>query len=370
MTAMKAILATQLAFSPTAAAARRRQELERDVTAVVTGPDVDPELLLQLGLSRIYVTVTVPDTLASLSDQLLAAGTERRELRVVHEAHYSRAWAALEKGDMAALKTAGAAFRASAQAMDDRRDLGFASVIDAAIAIVEGRFEEAEVLAGQAVATGLEVASPNAEITAFIQTTLVALERGQDAEVLAVLQAVPQYGTLATHQGALLYAAAASGQRELAGALFDELVADDCERLAQGIEWLATMAMVSDACVRLERTDEAKVLYRLFASTSARTARLGPMAGWWGPVDHHLGALCRLVGQHRQARAHLERALALSASMSAPAWRARTEIELARLWLADGDGQAAAALATSARDAAERLGCARIAVEAGDLVRT
>jgi len=341
VTAVKALLATQLAFSPTPAAAARRQELEGDVTVVATDPDVDPELLLQLGLSRIYVTVTVPDTLASVSHRLVTTGTARRELRVVHEAHYARAWAALEKGDMVAMKAAAAAYRDSARALEDKHDLGWASVIDGAIAIVEGRFEEAEVLAGEGATTGLEVASPNAELIGFIQTTSVALERGQEAEVLAILRSVPEYGSLATYQGALLYSAAAAGDRELAEGLFDALAANEFERLAKGVEWLATMAMVSDACVRL-----------------------GPMAGWWGPVDHHLGALSRLAGRRPEARVHLDRALALSTSMAAPAWRARTEIELARLALGDGDREAAAALAASARATAEALGCASVADEA------
>jgi hypothetical protein len=175
---------------------------------------------------------------------------------------------------------------------------------------------------------------------------------------------VPEYGALATYQGALLYSAAAGGDPELAVSLLAGLAADDFAAVPRSVEWLAAMAMVCDACVRLGSTDHAAALYRSYSTAAATTARVGPMAGWWGPVDHHLGALCRLLGQAEQAQVHLDRALALSEAMAAPTWQARTRIELARLRLDAGDDTGAAELAAPALETAERLGCTGIAAEA------
>jgi len=75
----------------------------------------------------------------------------------------------------------------------------------------------------------------------------------------------------------------------------------------------------------------AQAIYALLASAEARTVRVGPLAGWWGPVDHHLGALSRVLGRRDRAIGHLEEALAVEERFDARPWMARTQLELAAL---------------------------------------
>ncbi len=73
------------------------------------------------------------------------------------------------------------------------------------------------------------------------------------------------------------------------------------------------------------------MLHDLLAAQPARAVRIGPLAGWWGPVDFHLGGLRRVQGRVDEAIVLLRRAVATCEVLGARPWRARCQLELARL---------------------------------------
>jgi hypothetical protein len=73
----------------------------------------------------------------------------------------------------------------------------------------------------------------------------------------------------------------------------------------------------------------AGVLHDLLVAHRARAVRIGPLAAYWGPVDHHLGALCRILGRLDEAEMRLRRAVELGDRLAAVPWRARSELALA-----------------------------------------
>jgi hypothetical protein len=77
--------------------------------------------------------------------------------------------------------------------------------------------------------------------------------------------------------------------------------------------------------------EHAASLYDVLATSVATGVRCGPLLGWWGPVDHHLGALCRLLGRRAEAARRLEHALAVEEALGAPHFLARTTEELGAL---------------------------------------
>jgi len=86
--------------------------------------------------------------------------------------------------------------------------------------------------------------------------------------------------------------------------------------------------------------------------------RVGPLIGWWGPVDHHVGSLYRLLARYDEAEDHLRRALALETQIGARPFLARTSGELARVLsiTAPGDADALHSVATSEASALAALG--------------
>ena len=97
-------------------------------------------------------------------------------------------------------------------------------------------------------------------------------------------------------------------------------------------------------------------------SQPAEAVRVGPLLGWWGPVDHHVGSLYRVTGQLAMAEIHLRRALVVEERMGARPFLARTRGELARVLSATGSPEAGA-IRAAAEIAADSTGAAGIRAE-------
>jgi hypothetical protein len=69
-----------------------------------------------------------------------------------------------------------------------------------------------------------------------------------------------------------------------------------------------------------------------------------------------------------EAALHFEDAIEQNASIEAPAWRARSEVEYAEMLLARGESARAEALLRTARQTAEQLGLTDIVRRANALV--
>jgi hypothetical protein len=72
------------------------------------------------------------------------------------------------------------------------------------------------------------------------------------------------------------------------------------------------------------RCEHAAGLYSALSNQPSTCVRVGPLIGRWGPVDHHLGSPCRLVGRLDDAERHLESALNLEERIGAWPFAART----------------------------------------------
>jgi tetratricopeptide (TPR) repeat protein len=76
------------------------------------------------------------------------------------------------------------------------------------------------------------------------------------------------------------------------------------------------------APILLERLDQLR-------SLGVRAVRVAPVGRWIGPLEHHMGALYRVLGNFDEAETHLERALMVEAEMNGQPYRIRTYLELA-----------------------------------------
>jgi hypothetical protein len=133
------------------------------------------------------------------------------------------------------------------------------------------------------------------------------------------------------------------------------------------ITWAGTIGPHAIACARVGDRSTSRLLRPLLEPYAGQVAYTAANA--WLTVDHHLGALARVDRDYDAAETHLEQAAELAARMKAPAWRARTQVEQARVRIERG-GPAAhiTGLLEEALKVAAELGAAGVQREAAALL--
>jgi hypothetical protein len=162
------------------------------------------------------------------------------------------------------------------------------------------------------------------------------------------------YVNVPTFSAGLALSAAVAGDLQLARQLLDHQADTGFTSIRRDAEWLPVIGLLSHAAALVGDRHHAEMLYDLLASSPARTVRVGPLAGWWGPVDYHLGALCRVLERPEEAEHRLQASLVLTEELGARPFYARTQIELARVLEGKG-GAARRRQASQLRDAASAL---------------
>jgi transcriptional regulator with XRE-family HTH domain/tetratricopeptide (TPR) repeat protein len=326
-----AMLKRQLGFDRSEAAYQRRQQAAAIVLEAVSQPVLSHELLLTLGAARDAITVDDPRILDRLSRATVAVGVAERRLHVAAHGWYGRAWAALELADGPGWHEAVEAFAVVAQELDVPFEQALANTMRATTALIEGRYPEAEALASRAHAIG-SGADPNADTILLTTTVIAGVDLGRGPAMVALMRANrAQLAEVPTFLAGLTGTAAFSGETELARELLDEHLAAGLGSVRRDLEWLPVMGFLASTAARIGAADAARELYDLLVEHPALAIRVGPIAGWWGPTDHHLGGLCRLMGRFDEAERRLRRSLRTSGLMGSPPWQVRSQIELAHV---------------------------------------
>jgi hypothetical protein len=156
------------------------------------------------------------------------------------------------------------------------------------------------------------------------------IDLGQAPEMVELMVAVrSDLAGVPTFMAGLAMTASEAGELALARELLDEQARRGFDSIRRDAEWLPVLGFLAHAAAIVGDPDHARAIYALLAPAEARTVRVGPLAGWWGPVDHHLGALAGVLGEHERAIAHLEAALVVEERFGAGPWTARTQRALA-----------------------------------------
>ena len=347
-----AMLMRQLGFDPSPRASSRRQEAAALVLQAVSRRDPPAELLLALGSARDSIPVDDPIPLGRLTRQIIDVASVRRDLRVLANAWYGQAWSTLELGDATGWAEARAGYASVAEELRLPYELAQTATMEATAALIEGRYADAEASAERALSQASATGDDNAGAVYMTNAVLRGLDLGQAADVVALMRAVQDdYVNVPTFTAGLTLAAAVAGELSSAAQLLDEQAESGFESIRRDAEWLPVIGMLCHACALVGRPDHAERLHQLLAASPAKTVRVGPLAGWWGPTDHHLGALCRMLGRHDEAEHRLRAALTLEQAMHAWPFRARSQIELAHV-LDQRGGSARRREASELRDAA------------------
>lgn len=361
--ALLATLRRQLGFVETEAADRRRNEAAALVAEAVSAPDVSEELIMALGGLRDSLVVDDPVPLGELARKIIAVASARRDLPVLSTGWYRQAWSALELGQFEIFKRAVTEYRHIAEQLHRPYELALSSNMIAAVGQIEGRYVDAETAGQEALAHAATIDDGNFGWVYFANSGLRAVDSGMVTETLDLMKATRvEFAGLRTFDAALVAVAGAAGEHAMVRQLLDEQVGAHGEILDRdwvflSAERLPVVGLLAWGCGFAGDAMYADILrVRLLrvAELGVRVVRIAPVGAWIGPIDHHIGVLCRIVGDLDDAQAHLERALEVEDEMNGHPFRVRTLLELATVADLRG-GVAGSALANEWRHEAETL---------------
>ena len=242
-------------------------------------------------------------------------------------------------------------------------ELAMSSNMIAAVAQIEGRYDDAEAAGREALAHAATIEDGNFSWVYFANSGLRAIDQGGIVATYEVMQAVrDDFGGLSTFEAALAGVAALAGDHAAASRLTDEQLGADGEILDRdwsylSAERLPVLGLLAWGCSASQNTTQAALLRDrlvLHADLGVRAVRVAPVGAWLGPIDHHIGALERVLGNLDRAEHHLRRALVVEEEMNGRPFRVRTLLELAELARVRG-GAGAASEASAWRNQAEHL---------------
>jgi tetratricopeptide (TPR) repeat protein len=219
------------------------------------------------------------------------------------------------------------------------------------MALVEGRFEEAEQLIESTSAAGRRAASWNAAVTQRLALFVLRREQGRLAELEDTMRRSPhEYPALLRFRCALAHLYSELGREREAGAILEPLLARPLDREHRDAEWLFSMSLLVDPCARLADAAAAERLYGWLASYE-RLYALAPVEAVFGSIARALGVLATTLSRCDDAERHFHVAHELEQSMGARPWLAHVQHDHARMLLQRGGsgdaGRAAELLGTA-----------------------
>jgi len=227
-------------------------------------------------------------------------------------------------------------------------------------ALLEGRFDDTERLAQEALLTADRAGSHNAPLAYAMQVYQLQKDRGQLRELVEAAKTfASQYSGMPGWRCSIAAVYAEMGSEPEARALFSELAARGFADLPRDGGWLAGLSLLTEVCAFLHDADRAAVLYDLLHPYAGLNVVVAHNVLCLGAVAHYLGVLATTFGRWPDAERHFQHALQVNARLQARPAMARTQHESALMLLeraAPGDRSHALELLRRAIEVAEELG--------------
>jgi tetratricopeptide (TPR) repeat protein len=347
--------------------ARRRDQLAAQLADVARDPATTPDVLLSVGRTRFFDSIEDPRVLGVVALRLRTVAESANDLRVLAGSQFAQALAALDLADIDQLRrTIGADYKETAERLGDPREIGQARMAESTIALIEGRYDDGAVLSSQALELSQLGGDLNAALVHFAQGVLRSVDLGEAADVLELLRAATEYQRIPAVRAGTALCAALVGDETFTRSALLEFCESGFNAYPLGADRLAPIAFLAHACGVVEDAQSAKLFAKALADQHALTVRIGPLIGWWGPVDHHLGVMCKVMGVLDDAELHLRHALLTEQQMGAVPFQARTMAELAVVLARTdrpGDAEEAQSLKTRALALGGSLGAPGVVEE-------
>jgi DNA-binding SARP family transcriptional activator len=227
------------------------------------------------------------------------------------------------------------------------------------IALMEGRFEQAEQLLAGTLAIGERAESWNAVVSHRLGLFVLRRAQGRLAELEDIIRrSVHEYPSLPRFPAALAHLYAELGREPGARSVLEVLLSRDLAREHFDAEWLFTISLLADPCARLGERDAARRLYSMLLPYEPLYAH-APVEAAFGSVARALGVLATTMRSFEKAEGHFDVAIETERRMGARPWLAHAQHDLAAMLLArrdPGDADRARALLHEAQTTYRELG--------------
>jgi DNA-binding NarL/FixJ family response regulator len=242
----------------------------------------------------------------------------------------------------------------------------------AMVALFEGRFEDSERFAQQALEIGERMPGLDASGIFGMQMFSLRREQGRLKEVAPlVAHFVQTTSKAATWRPGLALIYSELGLAEQARIEFEVLAANDFVAVPQDGLWVTCIAYLAEVCAFLRDAGRAAVLYAALAPCDGRNIVAPPNVACFGAAARYLGMLAATMKRWPDAERHFEAALEMNARQDARPWLAHTQYQYAVMLLdrkGPGDRERAIALLEGAAAISGELGMAAL-VERTDVLR-
>jgi len=328
----------------------------------------DPQMLYE-ALSAIVAGRWYPEGLA----QRIEAAREGIELvgRAPRLAWSHSTFMGWHSGDLMESGDSVAALAASRMHLEHSRAIGepfseaTALAAQAMIATHQGRFDEGEQWALQALRCGQRFDRANAAGIFGVQMFTLRRHQGRLRELAPLLRQFLDQGALAsTWRPGLAILHCELDARDEARQTFDALAGDGFAGIANDAIRTASLAYLAEVCAWLGDAARAPRLYELLFPHAERCIVFGAHTASLGSADRLLGLLAATLRQWSDAQHHFESALAFDAHSGGHPWLPRTRCDFASMLLQrgqSGDRERALSQLDAALDEARALGLASVA---------
>ncbi|WP_217920938.1 ATP-binding protein [Miltoncostaea oceani] len=200
------------------------------------------------------------------------------------------------------------------------------------LALLEGDRDAAARLGAEALALGRRADDPNVRLHVLIQEVQALIDTGRfdgfDRDF--VDRGVADSPAAWAWKTWLAWVEAGLGHRAEAEALVDDLARDDFAAVRLDANWHA-VGDLAEALAVLGPAQAARAarLRRMLAPYAGLVGVVGRAAACYGPLDHHLGLLATVEGDHAGAVCHFEEALRICGRIGAVPRSAQVRARLA-----------------------------------------
>ncbi len=315
--------------------------------------DPEPRALAAAARRRAFWHPAHLEQRLSDSTELLTLARETADLELVLQGHGWLVVDLLEQGNSDAVDAQIEAFTSGAEQLRQPLYLWNAAVWRAMRALLGGRLDEADQLAGEAMAAGSYGETITAPQYYAIQMLAIRREQARMAELEEVTrQLVSSNPSRPAWRAALMTLLWETGRLEEARAELETIAAQNFEDIPEDGDWLIAVTLLAEGAARLGEVEHAGRLYEMLLPYRRGNVVIGLAAVCLGAAARFLGRLAATVGNRSDAAAHFEFALAANAALDTPLYLAHTQLDYAELL---GPGRRATKLVEAAAQVAQEL---------------
>ncbi len=239
-------------------------------------------------------------------------------------------------------------------------------------AILAGDVAEAEQLATESLEVGMASGQPDVAVVYGANLINIRFQQDRLEEILPLIESsAAENPGLPGFRAALAMALCECGRPDDAEPLLRQASAEDFHDHAYDYVWLTTTTLWAETACWLGDVPAARRLHDRLAPFAGQGISSG--ASFSGTCAMYLARLLAVLGRSEDAMAMAAAADRQLDALGAPFWRARNQLEWARLLDARGEGgdrERARALVDQAQAAAARFGCPGVTRRADELLRS